>query len=62
MMDPTINYSIATSYKKQQRAASWDGKMDEQWSMLHCCWGQYHAFVAEGLNQHMEVRNTWYFF
>ena len=36
MMDPTINYNIAASYKKQQKAASWDGKMDEQWSMLHC--------------------------
>jgi len=33
MMGPTINCGIAAGYKKQQKAASCDGKMDEQWSI-----------------------------
>jgi hypothetical protein len=36
MMGPTINCGTAAGYKKQQRATSCDGKMDEQWSMLYC--------------------------
>jgi len=31
MMGSTIYYGTAAGYKKQQRAASCDGKMDEQW-------------------------------
>ena len=31
MMSPTIYCGTAAGYKKQQRAASCDGKMDEQW-------------------------------
>jgi hypothetical protein len=36
MVGSIISCGATTGYKKQLFAASCDGKMDEQWSMLQC--------------------------